>query len=536
MNGSHPNQLIQPAVQPYPAAVQMQQLQQMQSLLQVHMQLQQMQRMHPNLVTQQGGLMNQPSFTNLPATMLPTTMLQNTVPVPMTIPTQPSVQVSPAPQQSHGTVMQPTVTMPAHGGLGRMKGRDLEAELFVSPDLVRVMKYSCGYCGQVKVSASAGINGRVRIRCDCGGKNRDNIPRMHAMWDMVKDIETSDEPLTFKDFRRKTKRQKTAQAHLLNQFAGFDTSNVGNDIRVCVIDDQFGARMLSIKLLKLLNPSSEHQIPEKLKSVNAIWQNNLVKVGVDDPSEIQECLDWVNLDPMKTIVLLDRVLEFPDAVIDGLSLIPQLSANGALVLVFSGSDSAEDQQLYESHGAFGCVGKVMRGHASSPVLDKARQHILSRSKPAHSDPHLVTQVRNGQMRSSMMGNGNALLDPPNILNRQPSQTISGPVATWNATGLSNPANMVTHGNSMGNTAALAAMVNSGAMLNGGAMMNPSAMANMASVGGMVNGSIGHPGAMANSGGMANSGLMVPVDPSALANIADMAGFNLVPKTQPSWFM
>jgi len=42
--------------------------------------------------------------------------------------------------------------------------------------------YSCWYCGAKKVSASEGEDGRVRIRCECGGQHGDGIPRMHARW------------------------------------------------------------------------------------------------------------------------------------------------------------------------------------------------------------------------------------------------------------------------------------------------------------------------------------------------------------------
>lgn len=45
-----------------------------------------------------------------------------------------------------------------------------------------VITYRCGYCGVRKTSTSAGGDGRVRIRCECGGKRRDGKPRMHAMW------------------------------------------------------------------------------------------------------------------------------------------------------------------------------------------------------------------------------------------------------------------------------------------------------------------------------------------------------------------
>jgi len=42
--------------------------------------------------------------------------------------------------------------------------------------------YICGYCGIHRTSASACSDGRVRIRCDCGGVRQDKIPRMHAHW------------------------------------------------------------------------------------------------------------------------------------------------------------------------------------------------------------------------------------------------------------------------------------------------------------------------------------------------------------------
>jgi len=42
--------------------------------------------------------------------------------------------------------------------------------------------YMCGYCGVRKPSTSAGGDGRVRIRCECGGKHRDRKSRMHANW------------------------------------------------------------------------------------------------------------------------------------------------------------------------------------------------------------------------------------------------------------------------------------------------------------------------------------------------------------------
>merc|ERR1719272_384836 len=38
--------------------------------------------------------------------------------------------------------------------------------------------YICGYCGIHRTSASACSDGRVRIRCDCGGVRQEKIPRL----------------------------------------------------------------------------------------------------------------------------------------------------------------------------------------------------------------------------------------------------------------------------------------------------------------------------------------------------------------------
>lgn len=45
--------------------------------------------------------------------------------------------------------------------------------------------YICGYCKRHKSSASSNIDGRVRIRCECGGQHQDGKPRMHATWSLV---------------------------------------------------------------------------------------------------------------------------------------------------------------------------------------------------------------------------------------------------------------------------------------------------------------------------------------------------------------
>jgi len=42
--------------------------------------------------------------------------------------------------------------------------------------------YICSYCKKVKTSTSAGSDGRVRIRCECGGQRMDGKSRLHAAW------------------------------------------------------------------------------------------------------------------------------------------------------------------------------------------------------------------------------------------------------------------------------------------------------------------------------------------------------------------
>jgi len=42
--------------------------------------------------------------------------------------------------------------------------------------------YQCGYCGTHKMSASMGKDGRVRIRCGCGGQKQDGHESMHMKW------------------------------------------------------------------------------------------------------------------------------------------------------------------------------------------------------------------------------------------------------------------------------------------------------------------------------------------------------------------
>ena len=49
--------------------------------------------------------------------------------------------------------------------------------------------FQCSYCHGIKLSMSSGADGRVRIRCKCGGKHRDGRPRMHAKWERIKDTD-----------------------------------------------------------------------------------------------------------------------------------------------------------------------------------------------------------------------------------------------------------------------------------------------------------------------------------------------------------
>ena len=147
-------------------------------------------------------------------------------------------------------------------------------------------------------------------------------------------------------------------------------------IRVCVIDDQLGPRMASVKLIKLINP--QYKAPAKLARIKAIWEDEFVKVAGVDLPEVQECVQWINRDPMRTIVFLDRMLEFPACVVDGLTLIPKLSEFGGLVVLRSGNDSNEDRDTYIQQGAFGCIGKVLHGGHGTVIIDQAKRHIADR--------------------------------------------------------------------------------------------------------------------------------------------------------------
>lgn len=62
--------------------------------------------------------------------------------------------------------------------------RQTEIDVERQIQIARAMEpwYACGYCGVKKTSCSTGKDGRVRIRCECGGKHRDGKARMHANW------------------------------------------------------------------------------------------------------------------------------------------------------------------------------------------------------------------------------------------------------------------------------------------------------------------------------------------------------------------
>jgi len=68
--------------------------------------------------------------------------------------------------------------------------KNLKREAPAHGDLVclQYLDYQCGYCKVVKVSTSTGGDGRVRIRCECGGKHQDGKPRMHAKWKLFRTL------------------------------------------------------------------------------------------------------------------------------------------------------------------------------------------------------------------------------------------------------------------------------------------------------------------------------------------------------------
>jgi len=170
-------------------------------------------------------------------------------------------------------------------------------------------------------------------------------------------------------------------------------------IRICVIDDQLGARMTAVKLVKMIIDG--YKPPPKLKSLEAVWEDDDVKVAGSELIHLSECVSWVNFDPKRTIVFLDRMLEYPGKCIDGLDLIPELSAQGALVVMRSGNDSDEDIALYMARGAFGVVSKVLHGTGEPDILTQAKVRIAEQcgmnqtaatpcapQRPAQAQPQL----------------------------------------------------------------------------------------------------------------------------------------------------
>merc|ERR1712166_1427319 len=170
-------------------------------------------------------------------------------------------------------------------------------------------------------------------------------------------------------------------------------------IRICVIDDQLGARMTAVKLIKIIIDG--YKPPPKLKALEAVWEDDDVKVAGSELIHLSECVSWVNFDPKRTIVFLDRMLEYPGKCIDGLDLIPELSAQGALVVMRSGNDSDEDIALYMARGAFGVVSKVLHGTGEPDILTQAKMRIAKQcgmnqtaatpcapQRPAQAQPQL----------------------------------------------------------------------------------------------------------------------------------------------------
>jgi len=101
---------------------------------------------------------------------------------------------------------------------------------------------------------------------------------------------------------------------------------------------------------------------------------------------VKECIQWSNQpgNASQTIVLLDRMLEFPGCVLDGLDLIPDFAANGAVVVIRSGNDSDEDKQLYIERGAFGSIDKVLHS-GNTGVLQQAKQRVVDKLRKYKND-------------------------------------------------------------------------------------------------------------------------------------------------------
>merc|ERR1712166_399029 len=73
-------------------------------------------------------------------------------------------------------------TAPSGSQWGDIEESPRSCKRQVTESAVDRYMYVCNYCGRHKLSASKGQDGRVRIRCECGGKYKDGVPRMHAQW------------------------------------------------------------------------------------------------------------------------------------------------------------------------------------------------------------------------------------------------------------------------------------------------------------------------------------------------------------------
>lgn len=95
-----------------------------------------------------------------------------------------SINWTQAPQYNNTVTAYTTEPAPSRGvtaqDFGDAPRRNMQDTCTLGPTAHAA--YQCGYCGITKLSTSAGGDGRVRIRCDCGGRRLDGKPRMHAMW------------------------------------------------------------------------------------------------------------------------------------------------------------------------------------------------------------------------------------------------------------------------------------------------------------------------------------------------------------------
>ena len=107
--------------------------------------------------------------------------------------------------------------------------------------------------------------------------------------------------------------------------------------------------MMAPRLLRLLNPKIEYT-PPKMRNLKAVYQDERCKTGGLIMSQIEDCVEWVNEEPLQPVCFLVRLLELDNRVLDGLTFIPALTLKGALMIAFSGNDSDEDQKLYLSKG------------------------------------------------------------------------------------------------------------------------------------------------------------------------------------------